>query len=135
MKEGKSGNPVTAILMSINKSKEHISGGVVDEISPFVINRLMSMHADTIYHAYRMTCASKHITPQMSYDYFFHSVERGYRYSPPQKRKGGGISDDIAIIQKHFNLSRRKAIEARRVLTDEDIDAIRSEYYEGGKID
>jgi ketosteroid isomerase-like protein len=40
--------------------------------------------------------------------------------------------DDIEVVKRYYNYSNRKAEEALRVLSDEDIENMKQEMYEGG---
>jgi len=120
------------ILNSITHTKKLIflenDPEMEKEYIPFLINRGLSYYADTIMHANEMnskTFASK----RMQHDYYHNSIKPRKRYSKWLKKTS---DDDIEFIQKYYNISKKRAIEALEILTKADVDIMREEASEGG---
>ena len=112
-------------VKSINEKKP------VDELTgynPFLTNRAFSMHQDTIMLADMMNTGHK-LPPELQYDFYYHSVRKGRRFGFPSKPHE---SDNLTLVMEHYNYSKEKALEAMRLLSDNDIMAIRASKNKGG---
>lgn len=95
---------------------------------PFIINRSFSYYPDTIIHANEMN-RNPFLSKRMQHDYFKYSLNSRKRYSKWLKKEK---NEDIELVQKYFNFSKKKAIEALKILSKKDLSAIQSEMSEGG---
>jgi len=86
------------------------------------------MHMDTILLAEAMNQAHN-IGPELQYDFYFHSVRKGKRFGFPPKVEN---DDNLTLVMEYFQYSRQKAIEAMRLLSDNDILKIRASRNKGG---
>lgn len=112
-------------VKSINEKKP------IDELTgynPFLTNRAFSMHQDTIMLADMMNTGHK-LPPELQYDFYYHSVRKGRRFGFPSKPQE---SDNLTLVMEHYNYSKEKALEAMRLLSDNDIMAIRASKNKGG---
>jgi hypothetical protein len=79
---------------------------------PFLINRGLSQHVDSIFYANEMNI-NHHLTKKMQYDYLFRSIrkmKRGFgKWAKSEK------SEDIELIQRAYKCSERKAKEISRM--------------------
>ena len=88
--------------------------------NPFLTNRCMAMHMDTVMLAEAMNQAHS-VGPQLQYDFYYHAVRKGKRFGFPPKPQE---HDDIEVIQQHYGYSRQKAVEALRLLSSSQVRAI-----------
>jgi len=112
-------------VKSINEKKP------IDELTgynPFLTNRAFSMHQDTIMLADMMNNAHK-LPPELQYDFYYYAVRKGRRFGFPSKPQE---SDNLTLVMDHYNYSKEKALEAMRLLSDNDIMAIRASKNKGG---
>jgi len=103
----------------------------VDELTgynPFLTNRAFSMHQDTIMLADMMNTGHK-LPPELQYEFYYHAVRKGKRFGFPTKPQE---DDNLTLVMDHYNYSKEKALEAMRLLSDNDIMAIRASKNKGG---
>ena len=112
-------------VKSINEKKP------IDELTgynPFLTNRAFSVHMDTVLLAEEMNRASN-LPPEMQYDFYYHTVRKGRRFGFPPKPSE---NENLSLVMEHYQYSREKALEAMRLLSDNDIMAIRASKNKGG---
>ena len=95
---------------------------------PYLTNRAFAMHMDTVLLAEEMNQAHQ-LGPELQYDFYYHSVRKGRRFGFPSKPHE---SDNLTLVMEHYNYSKEKALEAMRLLSDNDIMAIRASKNKGG---
>ena len=96
---------------------------------PFMINRAFSQGVDTVMYANEMNKASG-ISDRMLYDFYFHSLRPYKRFNKWAKTTK---IDYLPDVQKYFNFSLRKAQDALRILTMDELKEIRHNLDTGGK--
>lgn len=98
------------------------------EYNPFLVNRALSYYRDCIILANEMNL--KKIPPKMQHDFLFHLI-RGYkrRYI---KWEGREVDDKISTIMKYFKVSSQKAKEIEMILSDHEIETIKTMTNVGG---
>ena len=96
---------------------------------PYLTNRAFAMHIDTIMLSEEMNQAHE-LPPSLQYDFYYHSVRKGKRYGFPPKNQD---PPNLDIVCKYFNYSKQKAIEALRLLSDEDLKSIHEKLDKGGR--
>ena len=117
-------------LNSINFTKEDLSENIKD-YPPFVINKCMSGHIDTIMFANEMNM-DHHLSKDMQYKFYINIVRKKKRFAPWLRKNS---IDDISVIQKYYGYSFEKAQQALKILSKEQIDYIKSKLDQGGKDD
>ena len=119
-------------LNSINYTKEDVFAEDAEHASKpypaFVVNRCLSYFPDTLFHANEMN-VNHSLSERVQYDYLRLSIRPRKRFSKWLKNEK---PDDIEVVKRYYNYSNRKAEEALRVLSDEDIENMKQEMYEGG---
>ena len=95
---------------------------------PFLTNRAFAMHIDTIMFAEEMNQYHQ-LSPQLQFDFYFHAIRAGRRFGFPPKVEE---DDNLSLVMEHFQYSRTKALEAMRLLSDNDIRRIRASHNKGG---
>ena len=121
---------LSELLNSINFSKKNLLLDPQDEKEyvPYVINRCLSYFPDTLLHANEMNRLS-FLDKRLQYEYYLKSIRPRKRFSKWIKKE---TTDDIAIIKEYFGMSEKKAREALRVLSDDQIKSIKKELDIGG---
>lgn len=123
---------LTEWLNSINQSKNNI---MIDDpkaealYTPFVINKCMSGHLDTILLANQMNMNS-HLDKKMQYDFLLNTVRSRKRFSPWLKKTN---DSRLKCIQKYYGFSESKAKEALSILNEDQIKVIENKMNTGGK--
>ena len=99
------------------------------DYTPFVVNRSLSYHLDCVLYAQEMNLYPS-ADKDMQYQYLLNSIRPMKRkFAPWQK---ASKDKDIECVKTYFGYSDQKAIEALRILTDEQIAEIRKRTDKGG---
>lgn len=119
-------------LNSINTSKINLiddDPSLEKEYAPYIINRCMSGHIDCVLFSNALNMNS-HVDKKMQYDFFINTIRPKKRFSPWLKKEK--ISD-LELVKSYYGYSNEKARIALKVLTDEDLQIIKSKLRKGGK--
>ena len=99
------------------------------DYAPFIVNRSLSYHLDCILFAQDMNRWPS-LDKDMQYQYLLNTIRPMKRkFAPWQK---ASKDKDIECVKIYFGYSDQKAIEALRILTDEQIAEIRKRTDKGG---
>lgn len=106
-------------------------GATEKEYVPFVINRALSYHADTIYHANMMNLNYR-LANRLQYAYLINIIK-------PRKRPFARwvkpiSSDDLKAVQKCYGYNIDKAKEALKLLSDDELAMIKNKQKIGGVV-
>ena len=119
-------------LNSINLNKNNIIKEDPDserKYAPFIINKCMSGHLDTVLLANEMNM--NHSLPKsLQYNFFLNSVRKKKRFSPWLRKDK---IKDLDCVKRYYGYSNEKAIQALRILSSEQIVLIKSKLEIGGK--
>jgi hypothetical protein len=121
-------NPFDVINDISLKKAGLITGENEKDYNPFLTNRGLSYFPDTIFHAQEMNLLH-HLDKKMQYDYLFNSIRKSKRFSKWSKKDSG---KDIESIIEYFGYSRRRAEEALKVLTIDQVKQIKKKLEKGG---
>jgi len=116
---------------SILQNKKNL---IIDELTekeyqPFLVNRTLSYHKDCILYANEMN--RRHLTDKkMQYDFLLNTIRSQKR--PFAKWVKSEKSEDLECIKQVFGLSNEKAREAKRLLSDEQIQKLKEQTDTGG---
>ena len=116
---------------SILQNKKNL---IVDELtekdySPFLVNRTLSYHKDCILYANEMN--RRHLTDKkLQYDFLLNTIRSQKR--PFAKWVKSEKSEDLECIKQVFGLSDQKAREAKRLLSNEQIQQLKEQTDTGG---
>tara|TARA_S200000501_G_scaffold368138_1_gene405548 strand:+ start:860 stop:1264 length:405 start_codon:yes stop_codon:yes gene_type:complete len=126
--------PLKDYLNSINFNKNDLMGEDSDpawkaKYPPYIINKCMSQHMDTVMYANEMNQYS-FLDHKMQYDFYIHIVRPKRRFSPWGKKQK---IDDLDLVKKYYGYSTDKAIQALRILSPNQIDYIKDKLNKGGK--
>lgn len=119
-------------LNSINTNKNNIideNPDAVKEYAPYIINRCMSGHLDTILLANEMNINSQ-LDKKLQYDFFINIVRPRKRFSPWIKKEK---IESLEIIKQYYGYSEEKAKSALKILTQDQIDFIKQKMNRGGR--
>jgi hypothetical protein len=119
-------------LNSINQTKKNIIDENPDSertYNPYIINRCMSGHIDTILCANEMNLNS-HLDKKLQYDFYINIIRPKKRYSPWLKKEK---FDDLSLVKEYYGYSDEKAKNALKLLSKEQIDYIKLKLNRGGK--
>jgi hypothetical protein len=125
--------PLKDYLNSINLSKENLMESEDPAwercYPPFVINKCMSHHMDTVMFANEMNMYPE-LDKKLQYDFFINTVRTRKRFSPWGKKEK---VTDIELVKEFYGYSTEKAEQALRILSPTQLDVIRSKLNKGGK--
>ncbi len=118
-------------LNSINTTKQNLLEENPEHISsyqPYIINRCLSAHLDTILFANEMN-QFPFIRKEMQYAYYLHAIRQRKRYSPWIKRV---ITENLDAIKEYYDYSDKKALDALSILNREELNFIKQRLNKGG---
>jgi hypothetical protein len=98
--------------------------------APFMINRALSQHQDTTFHANEMNI-HYHLPVRMQYDFLRHGVRPRSRYG--KWAKSNKKTKDIEILITHYGYTRQKAEDVIDLLTKSQLKQLKQLHDEGGK--
>ena len=118
-------------LNSINFTKENLieDPDMISSYPPYIINRCLSGHLDTVLFANEMNKYSN-IDKDMQYSFFLYTLRKRKRFSPWLKKEQ---VDDLDLVKKHYGYSNEKAKVAVNLLTKTQLEYIRNKHDMGGK--
>jgi len=116
-------------LNSINHTKVNLLEENPDAKYPaYIINRCMSGHLDTVLFANEMNM-NHHLPLDMQYSFFLNSVRKRKRFSPWLRKDE---IKDLDLVKRYYGYSNEKAKQALRILTNEQLNFIKSKLETGG---
>ena len=118
-------------LNSINFNKEDITKDDPDTVKDYpayIVNRCLSGHFDTVLHANEMNL-HPNLDKDMQYQFFLNSLRKRKRFSPWLRKDK---VENLNIIKKYYGYSNEKALQALRLLTNEQLDYIKKRLETGG---
>ena len=119
------------IVPSILQTKKNVFEDDPDlkDYNPFIINRALSFHPDCIPYVEEMN-RLHFLDKDMQYQYLINTIRPMKRkFAPWQKAQ---VEKDIECVKEYFGYSNKKAKEAMRILTNEQIDEIKRKTDKGG---
>ena len=118
-------------LNSINLTKKNLideDASIEKEYPPFIINKCLSGHLDTVLFANEMN--QYHFLPKkMQYDFFLNSVRKKKRFSPWLRQDK---IQSLDYVKRYYGFSNEKAKQALKILTHEQLAFIKSKFETGG---
>lgn len=98
------------------------------EFKSFLANRSLSFHADSISLANEMN-GMGHLDNLLQYDFYMISLRSRKRFSKWFKSEE---SENVDIIQQFYRCNIKKAIDASKILTTEQLKIIKDSLETGG---
>lgn len=120
---------------SINSTKQNMMRDTEnDELAergynPFMTNRALSYHNDTIGLANEMNMRHE-IDSVMQYEFLLNTVRSKKRYAKWHKKEN---DSDLELIKEFYNYSDTKALQALNVLSDKQLEQIKIKMAKGGR--
>lgn len=123
---------LSEILASVNNTKEHLYLDDPDRVKsypPYIINRCLSGHVDSILFANAMNL-NQHLDKRLQYDFLLNTLRKRKRFTPWLKKEQ---IEDLDLVKKHYDYSNEKAKIALSLLTKTQIEYIRKKHEKGGR--
>lgn len=119
-------------LNSINDNKQNLfeDAQAEKDYSPFMINRGLSYFPDTIMYANEMN-KNYDIPKQWQFDFLRYGITKKKRFSKWHKKDVR--TEDLKLICKHYKYSEKRAYEIIDLLTQDQINEIKTLYEIGGR--
>ena len=99
------------------------------EYAPFITNRALSFHVDTVLFANEMNI-HHHLDNRLQYDFFINIIRKQKRWS--KWFKPNEVTN-LDIIKQYYGYSNDKAKSVLSLLNNEQIEELRKRIYKGGK--
>ncbi len=118
-------------LNSINLTKEDITRDdpqLIKKYSPFIINKCMSGHLDTVMFANEMNLQS-HLAKDLQYQFYLNSIRKKKRFSPWLRKDK---IKNLDVVKSYYGYSNEKAIQALKILSKEQLNYIKTKIDVGG---
>ena len=114
---------------SITYSKKDIMNDINEsEYAPFLVNRSLSYHQDTLLYANEMNRRFD-ISHKLQYHYLLNSIRKRKRFAKWSKPE---LADDLKIVMEYYLVSREKAEEYLTILSKRDIGILKTRMNKGG---
>ena len=118
-------------LNSINWTKKDlIKEGEMQEgeYKPFLTNRSLSYHVDSVFEANEMNMRS-HLPEICQYHFLLNSLPKRKRFAKFLKAEQ---NEQVEVVMEYFGYNRKRAEEALEILTDENIAMMYDKLNKGG---
>ena len=118
-------------LNSINFTKENLieeDPDLIKEYPPYIINRCLSGHLDTVMFANEMN-KFPNLDKDLQYHFFLNTLRKKKRFSPWLRKDK---VTDLEIIKQYYGYSNEKALNALKILTPDQINFIKQRLDIGG---
>jgi hypothetical protein len=123
-------------INSINTSKKNLMRDTDNDIlaeksySPFLTNRALSYHTDTIAVANEMNI-NHPLDKRLQYEFLLNIVRPKKRYASWSKK---GSSVGVDLIKEYYKYNDVKARQALDILTKDQLKILRNKMEKGGKL-
>lgn len=94
----------------INSINNKTDVSQTDDYAPFMVNKLFSMHVDTILNAKLMNDIGQYLPNKMQYDYYMSTIRKGRRQWW-YKNKNAQQNLDIEIVKELYKVNDDRAYE------------------------
>ena len=119
-------------LNSINFNKEDLIKddlSVIKDYAPYIINRCLSGHLDTVLYSNEMNKYSS-LDKDMQYKFYLNSVRKRKRFSPWIRKDK---VSDLEYVKRYYGYNNENAAQAMKILSNEQIEFIKQKLDIGGK--
>lgn len=112
-------------VKSISSNKEYLFGDdTAKEYNPYMINKALSQHVDTIMFANEMN-KSSFLSKELQHDFLFYSIAAGSRFGKWAKQEPVD-KEVVDYLKGKYKLGNERALEYYDLLPDEQIKIIRN---------
>ena len=118
-------------LNSINQTKKNLideDPTITKEYPPYIINKCLSGHIDCLMYANEMNL-NHSLDKKLQYDFLINIVRIKKRYSPWIRKDK---IKDLDVVKSYYKYSNEKAEQALKILTQDQINFIKSKLETGG---
>ena len=118
-------------LNSINQTKKNILKDDTEATTgypPYIVNKCLSSFTDAVLYANEMN-KNAHLPKKLQYDFFINTLKPRKRFSPWVKKQ---TLEHLELVKEYYGYSHTKALEALRILTTDQLEAIKKALYKGG---
>lgn len=113
------GNSSVSIMADESDRKQYL---------PFIINRSLSYHQDTVMLANEMNL-NAHLDVQEQYDFLRHTVRPRKRFAKFQKPQR---KEDVDILIQEYSMNRQRAEESLAIISKDELNRLRAKQQRGG---
>ena len=118
-------------LNSINNTKKDLleeDPSLSKEYPPFIINKCLSGHMDSVLFANEMNKAH-FLDKDMQYSFYLNSLRKRRRFSPWVRKDK---IEDLDCVKQYYGYSNEKTSQVLKILSREQIDFIKKRLDTGG---
>ena len=118
-------------LNSINFNKNNLieeDPSQVKEYPPYIINRCLSGHLDTILFANEMN-KYPNLDKDMQYNFYLNTLRKKKRFSPWLRKEK---VTDLQCVKQYYGYSNEKASQALKILSKQQLEFIKQLLDTGG---
>ena len=118
-------------LNSINFNKEDLikdDPSVIKDYAPYIINRCVSGHLDTVLYANEMN-KSSHLDKDIQYTFYLNTLRKRKRFSPWIRKDK---VSDLEYVKRYYGYSNEKASQVMKILSYEQLEFIKKRLEIGG---
>lgn len=112
-----------------NKKDLMVDDLVEKEYLPFIVNRQLSYFQDTIFAANEMNVQS-HIDKKLQFHFLLNIIRKRKRFTKWGKPE---VIDDMDAVKEYYGYSNEKARQALSLLSQEELEQIKSKVNKGGR--
>jgi len=119
-------------LNSINFTKNNLiqeDPSLKKDYAPYIINRCLSGHIDCIMFVNEMN-KYHFLDKDMQYEFYINILRKRKRFSPWLRKDK---VSDLEIVKNYYGYSNEKAVQALKILSNEQINFIKQRLETGGK--
>ena len=117
-------------LKSINETKQNILDEDPTEKYPaFIVNKCIAPFPDTIHLVNEMNLHN-HLDKKLQFDFLLNSIRTRKRFTPWMK---ASKQKNLEYVKEYYGYNNEKARSALKVLSDEQIKAIKDSLDKGGR--
>jgi len=119
-------------LNSINQTKINLMDediSVEKQYLPYIINKCFSGFLDTILICNEMNVYCN-LDKKLQYDFYINIVRPKKRFSPWLRKEN---NNSLELVKQYYGYSDEKAKTALKILTNEQLEFIKSKMNRGGK--
>lgn len=118
-------------LNSINQTKKNLideDPTITKEYPPYIVNKCLSGHIDCLMYANEMNM-NHSLDKKLQYDFLINTLRIKKRYSPWIRKDK---IKDLDVVKSYYKYSNEKAEQALKILTQDQINFIKSKLETGG---
>ena len=118
-------------LNSLNFTKENLLNDehhLAKEYPPYIINRCMSGHMDSVMYAQEMN-KYHFLDKDLQYNFYLNTLRKRKRFSPWIRKDK---VSDLDYVKRYYGYSNEKASQVMKILTPEQITYIKQRLETGG---